>query len=303
MIRVSTIIPVYNGSSTIGYAIDSALAQNFEGQEIIVVNDGSTDLTQIVLESYGTRIEVIQQENRGQPTARNVAIERASGKYLAFLDADDVWLPQRLSKTVAALDRNPQASLVFSDYVRIDQTGTPVQFSVVPALLAHSPTLEEMLTHWWPIAPTTVTMLRSTWLRCGGFHARATGFEDLYLFILARELGEFEFIAEPLAHFRMSSEELGPDKWSPEVFTSLIRKRYGRRANGLIAEIRTCYAGAFASKALQKMKRGNRGAALRCWLKVLHYDPIYPFKIAHVRPIFRRRNIRLLAHMLWSKSR
>jgi glycosyltransferase involved in cell wall biosynthesis len=303
MIRVSTIIPVYNGSSTIGYAIDSALAQNFEGQEIIVVNDGSTDSTQIVLESYGKLIEVIQQENQGQSTARNVAIEHASGKYLAFLDADDVWLPERLSKTVAALDRNPKASLVFSDYFRIDQTGTPVQCSVVPTLLDHSPSLDEMLTQWWPIAPTTVTMLRSIWLRCGGFHARATAFEDLYLFTLAREIGEFEFIAEPLAQFRMSSGELGPDKWSPDIFISLIRKRYGRRVDGLIAEIRTYYAGAFASKALEEMKQGNRDAALRCWLKVLHYDPIYPFKIAHVRPMFRRRNVRLLARMLWLKSR
>lgn len=114
MIRVSTIIPTYNSEATLAQAIDSALAQDFAGQEIIVVNDGSTDSTQRVLESYGTRVSVIQQDNRGQPTARNRAIENAAGEYLAFLDSDDVWLPGRLAKTVAALERKPNAALVFS---------------------------------------------------------------------------------------------------------------------------------------------------------------------------------------------
>jgi len=296
--RVSTIIPTYNNESTLAQAIDSALAQEFEGQEIIVVNDGSTDSTQSVLESYGTLITRIRQENQGQPTARNVGIERAAGKYIAFLDADDIWLPGRLSKTVAALERNPTASLVFSDYVRIDEAGTPVQYSAFPASLAHPPSMDEILTHWWPITPTAVTMPRSIWDRCGGFHTEATGFEDLYLFILAREYGEFEYLAEPLAKFRMGSAELRPDKWSPEVFIRLMRERYGARARGLLAEIRRQYSGSYASKALTAMERGNRKEAVRCWRKVFHYDPLYAFKLVHVRWLFRRRNLRRVARML-----
>ena len=300
--RVSTIIPTYNNESTISQAIDSALAQGFDGQEVIVVNDGSTDSTQKVLNSYGESITVIEQENQGQPTARNAAIMHATGQYLAFLDADDIWLPGRLSKTVAVLESNPGVSLVFSDYMRINFAGMPVHLSVVPTSLAHPPSMDEILTHWWPIAPTTVTVRRLIWERCGGFHSAATGFEDLYLFILAREHGEFEYVPEPLAKFRLGSSELGPDKWSPEVFFRLIRQRYGNRARSLISEIRNNYAGAFACKALQAMEQGNRSEAVRCWLEVLRYDPFYPFEIARVARFFRRRNIRRTARMLLPKS-
>jgi glycosyltransferase involved in cell wall biosynthesis len=299
--RVSTIIPTYNNESTLTQAIDSALEQDFEEQEIIVVNDGSTDSTSSVLKAYGARIVVIEQKNQGQPTARNAAIVSASGSYLAFLDADDIWLPGRLSKTVAVLERNPTASLAFSDYVRINQSGILVQSSAVPAALAHPPSMDEILTRWWPIAPTTVTMPRSTWYRCGGFHAEATGFEDLYFFILAREYGEFEYLPEPLAKFRLGNPELGPDKWSPEVFFRLLRLRYGGRARQLITEVRDVYAGMFAAKALRAMEQGDRSEAVRCWLKVFHYDPLYAFNAAHVRRLFRRRNVRRLARMLWSK--
>jgi len=300
--RVSTIIPTYNNESTISQAIDSALGQDFDDQEIIVVNDGSTDSTKSVLNSYGASIAVIEQKNQGQPTARNAAIEHATGQHLAFLDADDIWLPGRLSKTVAILDRNPAASLVFSDYVRINSVGMAIQASAVSAALAHPPTMDEILTHWWPIAPTTVTVRRSIWERCGGFHTAATGFEDLYLFILAREHGEFEYVSEPLAKFRLGNSELGPDKWSPDVFLRLIKQRYGNRARSLISEVRNHYAGAFACKALRAMERGNRSEAVRCWLEVFRYDPFYSFNIGRVARLFRRHNIRRIAQMLSPKS-
>jgi glycosyltransferase involved in cell wall biosynthesis len=301
MIRVSTIIPTYNNEATLAQAIDSALAQEFEGQEIIVVNDGSTDATQSVIESYGQQVLPLQQENEGPSAARNRAIEKAAGKYIAFLDGDDIWLPGRLSKTVAALERNPSAALVFSDYIRVDRSGALDQSSAVPAEMAHAPSMDEILTHWWPILPTTVTMLRSVWRRCGGFHTAAMSFEDVYLFLLARECGEFEFLAEPLAKFRLSSPEIGPDKWNPKVFLRLIRERYGSRARGLIAEIHGSYAGSFASKALRAMEQGKRKEAARCWLKVIRYDPLYPFKLTYVARLFRQRNARRIAQMIWPK--
>jgi len=301
MIRVSTIIPAYNNEATLAQAIDSALAQEFESQEIIVVNDGSTDATQSVIESYGQQVLALQQENAGPSAARNRAIEKAVGKYIAFLDGDDVWLPGRLSNTVAALERNPSATLVFSDYARVDGAGVLVQSSSIPTALAHAPSMDEILTHWWPILPTTVTMPRSVWRRCGGFHTAARSFEDLYLFMLARECGEFEFLAEPLARFRLSSPEIGPDKWNPRVFLRLIKERYGARARGISAEIHASYAGSFASKALRAMEQGRRKEAARCWLKVIYYDPLYPFKFAHVPRLFRRRNARRLAQMICPK--
>src|ERR1700752_4809634 len=101
--KVSVIIPAYNAAATIRQAVDSALAQNYD-KEIIVVNDGSTDLTGEILYSYGKRIRLIEQANRGETAARNTAIAAARGDYLAFLDSDDYWLPNRLVLTVDALN-------------------------------------------------------------------------------------------------------------------------------------------------------------------------------------------------------
>lgn len=305
MPSVSVIIPAYNASRTLAEALDSVFAQEFRGEvEVIVTNDGSTDSTDCVLERYQDRVQIIRQENHGMPAARNVAIRRSSGEYLAFLDADDVWLPGRLAKTVTALERNPAAVLAFSDYARMYASGNVVQSSTVPPRHAHAPSLEEMLAHWWQIAPTTVTMRRSVWDLCGGFRREArVGFEDLYLFTLAREHGEFEYIAAPLAKFRLSPSDLVPDKWNPRVFIRLIRERYGVRANGVIAEINSEYAASFTVKALRAMDSGDRREALRCWFKAFRYDASYPLRTEHRDRIFRRHNLRRLARILRSRSR
>jgi glycosyltransferase involved in cell wall biosynthesis len=91
MIRVSTIIPTYNNEATLAQAVDSALAQDLDGQEIILVNDGSTDGTHGIAAGYGERIRVIEQPNRGFNRSRNAALRIARGEYVAFLDADDIW--------------------------------------------------------------------------------------------------------------------------------------------------------------------------------------------------------------------
>ncbi len=89
MVKVSVIIPVYNGAATICQSIDSVLGQTLKDIEIIVVNDGSTDSTGALLKGYGDRIKVITVKNGGQGRARNIAMEKASGEYFGFVDADD----------------------------------------------------------------------------------------------------------------------------------------------------------------------------------------------------------------------
>ena len=300
---VSVIIPAYNAAGTIAEALESVFAQAFDGAvEIIVTDDGSTDATPAVLASFGERITVLRQPNQGQSTARNAAIERSRGEYLALLDADDIWMPGRLAKTVAALERNPAAVLCFSDYSRMDRGGTVVQWSTMGERFAHPPSMQELLTDWWPMAPTTFTMPRSTWTRCGGFHSKISAFEDLYFFIGARELGEFAYVAEPLARFRTTDSEVAVNKWQPDAFIRLIRERYGSRARGLISKVRNEYASGFAAKALGAMEAGRRAEALRYWCKALHYDPLYAFRTNHIWRAARGRNLRRLVRVLRPRS-
>lgn len=97
MTFVSTIIPAYNAADFLGETIESALSQLHQQQEVIVVDDGSTDATCEIAESFGNRVKLIRQKNGGPAAARNRGAREARGEWLAFLDADDLWMPDKLS--------------------------------------------------------------------------------------------------------------------------------------------------------------------------------------------------------------
>src|SRR5208282_2490255 len=138
-LRVSVIIPVFNGERTIAAAIDSALAQEFEGAaEVIVVNDGSTDGSEEIVRGYGDRITVVTQENRGPAAARNAGVRASHGEYVAFLDADDIWIPGKLRKTLAALDSDRGAAMVYSNALMIDNSGKPLGTTYTPSAEARA---------------------------------------------------------------------------------------------------------------------------------------------------------------------
>lgn len=116
MPRVSVIMPVYNGELYIKQAIDSLLFQSFQDWELVVIDDGSTDATSQILKRYtDTRIRVFHQKNRGEAGARNTGLANITGEYMAFLDADDEYLPGALEGMVSYLDSHPQDAMVFSD--------------------------------------------------------------------------------------------------------------------------------------------------------------------------------------------
>jgi glycosyltransferase involved in cell wall biosynthesis len=122
MPKISVIMPVYNGERFLNQAIESLIAQSYEDWELIVVDDGSTDRTPQLLESYtDPRIKVLRQANRGEAGARNTGLKHMSGEYLAFLDADDVYLPDALQDLSAYLDDHPALDVVFSDGLVCDQ--------------------------------------------------------------------------------------------------------------------------------------------------------------------------------------
>ena len=107
--QVTVIIPTYNRDWIVGEAIDSVLNQDFSDYELIVVDDGSEDQTAAILAAYGDKIKVLRQPNRGVSAARNAGIASATGSLVAFLDSDDLWLPQKLSTQVKFFAEHPNA--------------------------------------------------------------------------------------------------------------------------------------------------------------------------------------------------
>jgi glycosyltransferase involved in cell wall biosynthesis len=114
---VSVVIPAYNAARWIAETLDSVLAQTFRNFEVIVVDDGSTDQTSEVVAGYGDRIHYLRKENGGEGSARNVGIRAARGSYIAFLDADDLWLPEKLQLQMELLSRRPDLPWVYSDTI------------------------------------------------------------------------------------------------------------------------------------------------------------------------------------------
>lgn len=114
-IMVSVVIPSYNSAHFLSDAIDSVLSQSFSDYEIIVVDDGSTDDTYSVITKYSHRIKYIYQENQGLPGARNTGILKSTGKYIALLDADDMFMQTHLEELVSFIDDYPQLGFVFAD--------------------------------------------------------------------------------------------------------------------------------------------------------------------------------------------
>ena len=121
MARVSVVIPAYNAANFIRDTVDSALAQTHRDLEVIVVNDGSTDDTLNRLQPYGSRIRVLDLANGGVARARNTGVKEATGSWIAFLDADDLWRPEKIERQLA----NSDAPLRYTDRLKSSAPSLP----------------------------------------------------------------------------------------------------------------------------------------------------------------------------------
>jgi glycosyltransferase involved in cell wall biosynthesis len=283
-VRVSTIIPAFNAEHTIAEAIDSALMQEIDSHEIVVVNDGSTDSTPEILEGYGNKIRFVNQRNGGLSAARNAGVAQSSGRYLAFLDSDDVWLPGKLVTLIAALERNPLASLAFSKYGFIDENGIEYRTSCfVDEVSIRQLMMERPLPlHSFKdsIKPSTWVVPRSMLERSNGFceaFKGAQGYEDSWMLLLLRDLGEFVYVPKKLTLYREPPQAAIADKYLPGVptFVRLVKRRYGRRGKALIRCIRDSHCRQLLSKIAHQMDRGDRAGAMHSLLRIAKLRPSY----------------------------
>jgi glycosyltransferase involved in cell wall biosynthesis len=167
MTTVSVIIPAYNGDRYIKEAIDSVLAQTYPNYEIIVVDDGSTDNTRSIIQSYGNKINYISQENQGVAAARNRGLKLAQGEYIAFLDQDDFFLPDKLATQLLLLESKSSLSLVNSGWQIVDEEGK-VLAAVEPWQKLPILDLAGLIV-WKPVFLGAMLFRRSWLEHCGGF--------------------------------------------------------------------------------------------------------------------------------------
>jgi glycosyltransferase involved in cell wall biosynthesis len=304
-ISVSTIIPAFNAERTIRQTIESAMAQNYSAQEIIIVDDGSSDSTAQIVNSYGAHVHLVMQTNQGAAAARNTGVAHSTGHYLAFLDADDLWIPHKLSTMVSALRENPSASLAFSDFGLIDGEGHEFRVSSIGS----SPLFETaMNTRPFPAASLPDGLMTSTWIltranfdSVGGFceDFRGAGWEDCWLLVLLRELGQFLYLPEKLALYRATYQGEMADKYGPgtELFVRLVSNRFGRRGDTLIRDVKNVKCRWLLTKVAHQMDTGDKRGAITSLVEILRFNPVY-FLSRHFRDRLRLlRNVRRLREL------
>ena len=201
---ISVIIPVYNGEQTIRKTINSVLNQTFSDFELIVINDGSQDSTlEIVSSIPDSRIKIFSYPNSGQAISRNRGIERASGEFIAFLDADDLWKPNKLEAQLKALEANPQAAVAYSWTDFIDKDG---QFLGTGTRINYSGNVyEKLLVRNFLEHGSNPLIRRQALIEVGGFDGSLTPAEDWDLYL--RLASRYQFILVPSAQvlYRVSA--------------------------------------------------------------------------------------------------
>lgn len=190
---VSVVIPVFNGAPFVAAAVASVRAQTVRDVEILVVDDGSVDGTQAVLEDLRRTqgIAWFQQEHGGPARSRNRGIEASRGEFVALLDCDDVWLPDKLEAQLAVMTRRPEVGVVHTDYESVDQTG-----SVLERVRArHSPEpLARAFVGGHTALPSTLLIRRTCLKRVGGLNPELYGSEDSDLTIRLYRATGFECV-------------------------------------------------------------------------------------------------------------
>jgi glycosyltransferase involved in cell wall biosynthesis len=207
---VSVIIPVYNGEKYVRETIRSVAGQSDQRFEIIAINDGSPDNSWQILEDLkkeiGHQLIIHTVENGGVSRARNTGVRSSRGKYLAFIDQDDLWTPEKIKEQVALLESDPSMSICFTNESIIDDQGNLIKENVLSLGPRNRGSILEALLFDNFIPISSVMMPREVFDRIGGFRVEYALAEDYDLLLRAAELGTAGFIDKPLLEYRTHKE-------------------------------------------------------------------------------------------------
>ena len=203
MPAVSIIIPVYNTAGYISEALESVFAQTFTDFEVIVINDGSSDTDKLekVLELYLERIVYLKQENRGPSAARNAGIRRARGEFIAFLDSDDTWLPEYLSKQIKCFASSAELNMVYSDTWLYGQSPLSGK-SYFQAFPPKSPANFQNLLNYGSVLTSCVVVRKRVLLEVGLFDEELILLEDIHVWLRIAHTGLISCNKQILARHR-----------------------------------------------------------------------------------------------------
>jgi glycosyltransferase involved in cell wall biosynthesis len=198
--KISIVIPTYNRAHVLGRAIESVFAQTVSDFEILVADDGSTDATAALLESFPERVLHLRQSNRGPAAARNLGMAAARGEYIAFLDSDDAYFPRNLEAHLEVFDRNPGAGLVYAGSEIVDAGGAFVK-ELRPRPGNRGRVLPQLLFFNF-IMPSSVVMRRACYEYAGPMNEELHFAEDWLYWLRIAGRFSFDYVDAPLVRFQ-----------------------------------------------------------------------------------------------------
>jgi glycosyltransferase involved in cell wall biosynthesis len=252
--KVSVIIPTYNRANLLPRPIKSVLNQTFQDFELIIVDDGSTDNTRELVEEFqkkDSRIKYIFQENSGGPAKPiNTGIKNSKGEYIAILESDDEWLPEKLEKQIKVLEEFKNVSLVSCYAFRIFADGTKKLYKT-PYLGIFKKTKWKLFWEKWGIISLSTVMVRKEVIeKVGFFDEKIKTGADIDFYLRCIKKFDFYFIHEPLISYYESEESLSKKyfwkKWIPEYEYMLEKYREDfeeckKAKSRFLRNLGTCY--------------------------------------------------------------
>lgn len=316
--RVSVVITTYNQAPYIGPALESVFAQTRQADEVILVDDGSTDETPERIAPYRDRLVYVRQANQGVAASRNTAIQRARGELLAFLDGDDLWEPEKLAFQVAAALAHPDSGLVAVDGIKFAETGlamealfpAPVTSLFAPGVECVSVDSYRTLLRANVVSTTSQVMIPARVLKTVGLSDLTFPLvSDWDLYLRIAERFPVTFVGRGLARWRFHERSAsGPAmlrelRWGEDGIRMLAKHR--RRAR---PEHRKLVRAALRSKvfttaqaAYYIAEAGGRELGLRSLGRLLRWSPISAapgaFLLAVYAPVWFKRWLGSVARM------
>ena len=209
--KISVIMATYNRATLIVEAIESVYAQNYHNLELIVVDDGSVDNTVDVIQPWIARDDFIflQQINQGQPAAQNLALTRATGDFICFLDSDNIWLPGKLNRQLAFMAEHPEVDILYGDLITIDGEGRETGRHNMPR---YSGRIYRELLKDNCVSGNTAMMRRHCLERCGPFDASVRVAADFEMWLRYSPHCTFHYLPEFFAKYRVFPDQISSDK-------------------------------------------------------------------------------------------
>ncbi len=284
MPKFDIIIPAYNAARYLPISIPSVIAQTYDDWRILLIDDGSTDNTAEIVAPYidqlGPRIKYIYQPNKGLPAARNTAIRNSSAEYLAILDADDIWLPNRLLETLRHLEKHPEAGLSYSFVELINQAGETIQVCNIANKHAEGHLAPYLYMRSVDLPCPTITFRRECVDKVGLFDETLRATEDRDMWLRIAQQYQVTLVPHVLAQYRMAPGSMSAD---PERMLKaqlqFINKHYGESGCGWLQR-QVAMSRSYNQRAMALRNRGEKTAAL---MSSIHALGLYPLDPGNVR--------------------